>query len=76
MIGKYAMVTRLKIYETIVLPTMYYNVESWTNTGVSEMRELEEIQGIILRKMCEQRKITPYFGPLAELGIRTIETTS
>ena len=37
------------------------------------MKELEEIQGIILRKICEQRKTTPYFGLLAELGIWTIE---
>ena len=37
------------------------------------MRKLEEIQGIILRKICEQRKTTPYFGLLAELGIWIIE---
>ena len=28
MIGKYAMVTRLKIYKTIVLSTIYYNAWS------------------------------------------------
>ena len=33
------------------------------------MRKLEEIQRIILRKICKQRKTTPYFGLLAELGI-------
>ena len=72
-VGKYAMVTRLKIYKTIVLPTLYYNVEAWSNISKSELRKLEEIQGTILRKICEQRKTTPYFGLLAELGIRTIE---
>ena len=69
-IGKCAMVTRLNIYKTIVLATIYYNVEAWSNISVSEMRE---IQGIILRKIWEQRKNTPYFGLLAELGIWTIE---
>ena len=34
-IGKYAMVTRLKIYKTIVLPTIYYNVEAWREIYVS-----------------------------------------
>ena len=71
-IGKYAMVTRLKIYKAIVLPTIYYNVEAWSNISVSDMGELEEIKGIILRKICEQRKTTLYFGLLAELGIWTI----
>ena len=42
-VGKYAMVTRLKIYKTIVLATIYYNVEAWSNTSKSELRELEEI---------------------------------
>ena len=69
-IGKYTMVARLKIYKTIVLPTVYYNVGAWSNRRVSEMRE---IQGIIQRKICEQSKTTPYFGLLAELGIWTIE---
>ena len=32
------------------------------------MREFEEI----LRKLCEQRKATPYYGLLAEIGIWTI----
>ena len=72
-IGKYAILTRLKIYKTVVLPTIYYNVETWSNITKSEMKELEEIQGIILRRICEQRKTTPYFGLLAELGIWTIE---
>ena len=63
------MVTRLKIYQTIVLATIYYNGEAWRNISKSELRELEEIQGTI----CEQRKTTPYFGLLAELGIWTIE---
>ena len=67
------MVTRLKIYKTIVLATIYYNVEAWSNISKSELRELEEIQGAILRKICDQRKTTPYFELLAELGIWTIE---
>ena len=72
-IGKYAMLTRIKIYKTIVIPTIYHNVEAWSNINKTEMKELEEIQGIILRKICEQRKTTPYIGLLAELGIWTVE---
>ena len=37
------------------------------------MEELEEMQGNILRRICEQRKTTPYIGLLAELGICTVE---
>ena len=72
-IGKYAMLTRLKIYKTIIIPTIYHNIEAWSNINKTEMKELEEIQGIILKRVCEQRKTTPYMGLLAELGIWTVE---
>ena len=48
-------------------------MEAWSNISKSELRELEEIQGTILRKIYEQRKNTPYFGILAKFGIWTIE---
>ena len=57
----------------IVLATIYYNVEAWRNISVSEMGELGEVQGITLRKICGQRKTTPYFGLLTELGIWRIK---
>ena len=72
-IGKHAMLTRLKRYKSNIFPTIYYNVETWSTITKTEMKELEQIQGIILRKICEQRKTTPYIGLMAELGIWTIE---
>ena len=41
--------------------------------GKKELNQLENIQGTILRAICEQRRTTPYMGLLAELGIWTIE---
>ena len=72
-IGRYTILTRLKIYKTMIIPAIYYNVEAWGNISKKEMEELEEMQGNILRRICEQRKTTPYIGLLAELGIWTVE---
>ena len=72
-LGKYTLLTRIKIYKTIVIPTIYYNIETWSKISKKELNQLETIQGTILRAICEQRKTTPYIGLLAELGIWTIE---
>ena len=50
LIGKHAMTTRLKIYKTMVIPTIYHNVETWNNISKKEMKELEDMQGKILKK--------------------------
>ena len=47
LIGKHAMTTRLKIYKTMVIPTIYHNVETWNNISKKEMKELEDMQGKI-----------------------------
>ena len=64
---------RLKIYHTIVIPTLYHNVETWSKINKTEMNRLEEMQRKILRSICEQRITTPYIGLLAEIGIWPIE---
>lgn len=72
-IGKYALEIRIKIYKTIVIPTVYHNIQTWSNISKSELKELEGIQGYILKRMCELPKTTPYIALLAELGIWTVE---
>ena len=72
-IGKYALMTRIRIYKTVAIPSIFYNVETWSHISKKEIDELEKIQSTILKKICEQRKTTPYIGLLSELGIWPIE---
>ena len=72
-LGKYALITRIKIYKTVVIPTIYHNIETWSNINKKEMEQLEQIQATILKRITEQRITTPYYGLLSELGIWPIE---
>ena len=68
-LGKSTLITRLKIYKTVIIPTIFYNVETWSNINKKEINELERIQASIIKSICEQRITTPYYGILSELGI-------
>ena len=58
------------LYEKVVLPTITYNMESTTNMTNKEM---EMIQGKMLRKIYNIHPSTPYWGLLIELGMKPIE---
>ena len=68
-IGKYAMKARIRIYQGVVVPTMYHLVETWSNITKSDWEELESMQKRVVTGMCEMRRSTPYIGLLTELGI-------
>ena len=67
------MMTRLKIYKCVIIPAIYYNIETWSRITKSEMKEIESMQAKIIKAICEQKQSTPYFGLLAEVGIWTVE---
>ena len=68
-LGKYALMTRVKIYKTVVFPSIFHNIEAWSSINKNEMDELEKIQANIIKRICEQRVTTPYYGLISELGI-------
>ena len=72
-IGKYAMITRIKIYKSVIIPTIFYNIETWSKITKTELKELEALQEKIIKAICEQYKTTPYLGILAETGIWPLE---
>lgn len=67
--GNMAMQVRMKIYETMVFPTIFYGIETWSRTTKNEKEKIEQMQKNIITKMFEMRKTTPYWGILAETGI-------
>ena len=68
-VGEIAIEVRLKIYEMVVVPTLYANIETWSHIKEAERNELEKIQGKILKGMFNLPQSTPYWGILAETGI-------
>lgn len=72
-VGQMALEIRLKIYETVVVPTIFANVETWSHIKEAEIKELEGIQYRLLRGSLEQKMNTPYWGLLAETGVWPVE---
>ena len=68
-VGKMALEVRKKVYETVVVPTLFANTETWSNVTENELNELEKMQYKILREIYEQPQSTPYWGIIAESGI-------
>ena len=68
-LGRYTILTRVKIYKTMIYPALFHNVETWSIINNSDLNELEKMQAVILKRICGQIITTPYFGIMAELGI-------
>ena len=68
-VGGLALEVWQKIYETVVVPTLFANLETWSTISENERKKLENMQFRILRGMFELPQCTPYRGILAEAGI-------
>ena len=68
-VGNMAIEVRLKIYETVVIPTLFANIETWSSITDTEMMELERIQYRMLKGMLAQPQCKPYWGLRAETGV-------
>ena len=55
------------------MPTLYHNMECWSPIPNNIYKELERIQYEILRRIFEQKTATPYWGLLADIGLRPIQ---
>ena len=68
-IGKYEIEGKRLVYEQLGVPSVYYNIEVWTNFRQSDKDKLESIQGRLLKGLYGLPKTTPYWGLLYELDI-------
>jgi hypothetical protein len=72
--GSYARVgnadasVRVFLLETVVKQTMLFNTETWVNVTEEELKLVDKRHYLILRKVFEQKKSTPYYGILMETG--------
>ena len=62
-IGKQEITAKLFVYEKLAIPSIYYNIEVWTNLRQKDMDMLETIQGNMLKGILGLGKSTPYRQP-------------
>ena len=72
LVGRYELNAKLLVYESTVIKSLYYNIETWTNLRKSDAEQLEILQGQVLKGMLGLPKATPYWGILYELDIMPI----
>ena len=68
-VGRMDCSVRLMLWERVVVPTMLFNLETWTYWRESDWEELEKMQGSGLRELLQVPRITPYWGLLIETGM-------
>ena len=66
--GKADTCVRLLLMETVVIPTLLFNTETWVNVTNEEMNNINKGHYHVLRKVFEQKEHTPYYGILMEIG--------
>ena len=71
--GKMSIQICLKIMETMIIPMILHNSETWTNLKSKDIEELEKIQKHILNKIFGMSANNPYWGILAETGTWPME---
>ena len=59
---------RLLLLEIVVKPTLLSNTETWVNITNEELKAVNKGHYAVLRKVFEQKKSTPYYGILMEIG--------
>ena len=59
---------RFLLLETVVKSTLLFNTETWVNITKQELKEIDQGHYQVLRKIFEQKKSTPYYGILMEIG--------
>ena len=61
-VRKMDMKVRMNVLDRVIMPTILYGKELWTNVTKKEKEELERIHGQILKGTFEQKITTPYWG--------------
>ena len=68
-IGKMEFQGKLFVYENLIIHSLFYNIEAWSNLRKSDKEVLEVIQGKVLKGIFGLPRSTPYWGILYELNL-------
>ena len=73
-VGHLYLCTRLMLFEACIIPSLLHQIEAWWPLlKKAELKQLEGVQGKILRNLLHLPKTTPYWGILHETGTWTIK---
>ena len=73
-VGDLFICTRLFLYEACIVPSILYQLETWSPLlKKDEMKQLESMQKNILCSLLQLPKTTPYWGLLHETGVWSIK---
>ena len=64
---------RIELYNSCIIPSLLYGLETWHQLSRKEVKNLEKIQAKALCQLLELPRSTPYMGILSELGMWRIE---
>ncbi|MDP7404354.1 MAG: hypothetical protein QF782_02810, partial [Porticoccaceae bacterium] len=68
-IGRMEFQGKLFVYEFLIIASLFYNIEAWSNLRKADKEQLEIIQGKVLKGIFGLPKSTPYWGILYELDL-------
>ena len=72
-LGYLAIEARMKLVNTVIMPSILYSIEVVPNLSNEEIKKLEMTQKEVLTRLLEVPKSTPYMGILMETGMWTME---
>ena len=72
-LGVLAVQGRLKLCETVLIPSVLHNTEAYANLSKDNVDTYEQIQSKILKDLLELPQSTPYYPLLMETGCWTME---
>ena len=72
-VGDLALQVRFQLYERVVIPTLFTNIETWSTMSKEDLTALERMQKDIVIALADLPPGTPCMGLLSELGIWPIE---
>ena len=65
---------RIFLYQKTVVLSITYNLEMWTKLRICDQERIERVQSKAIKQMFNLPQGTPYWGLLAETGIRPIQS--
>ena len=71
--GKHQIYSMITMYQSVFLPRLIYNCESWSNLTQKYISNLQDAQLKFLRRVMEVPKSTPTSALFLELGILPIQ---
>ena len=72
-VGNQEIPLKISLFRTVYLPTLLHNMNVWGRLTADEMKDLEQAQGNVIKRLLKLPNSTSYMGVLNETGIWTVD---